>query len=418
MVKQAFMLFGLIGNTSGRNAKLAIIRDGAANEVFSKLLYMAYNQYITYGVKKLPEVGKLPDTLPNSEILLTNYRLFLEALDKLSTRQLTGNAAKFHLDSLFKCFSTEESKWYGKVLQKDLKIGVTEESINAAWPDFIPVFKCQKAEMLEGKYPKRSIIDPKLDGIRIEAFREGNSAILRTSNGNPLHGYDNIIEDLKKCPEGFVYGGELITKDFNGTIRNFMKKNVSKDGILNLFNAMPLEDFNEGFTPMTELERRHFLYREIDPNLESIGVIKHFGIFGDSPNDIEAIEKMYEHYLNLGFEGLMLKDADAPGECKRGRYWQKIKPEEPIDLVVVDVEPGKEGTDREGKLGALVVDLDGNRVNVGGGYNKQQLGDFWDRRQELIGTTIEIRYQPPFTHNQDGGKSLRFPRFKRLRLDK
>jgi DNA ligase 1 len=117
-----------------------------------------------------------------------------------------------------------------------------------------------------------------------------------------------------------------------------------------------------------------------------------------------------------GYEGVMIKDVDAPYECKRTHAWLKAKPFIEVTLSVTAVE---EGTGRnEGRLGALVCsgEDDGKdiRVNVGSGFTDDNRSTFWASRDDLIGQLVEVRADA-VTQNQDGTYSLRFPRFKTFR---
>jgi DNA ligase-1 len=117
-----------------------------------------------------------------------------------------------------------------------------------------------------------------------------------------------------------------------------------------------------------------------------------------------------------GYEGIMIKDIDAPYECKRSVAWLKLKPFIEVSLSVVAVE---EGTGKNvGKLGALVCEGvdDGKaiRVNVGSGFSDANRDDYWDSRSRLLGHVVEVRADA-VTQNQDGTYSLRFPRFKGFR---
>ena len=112
----------------------------------------------------------------------------------------------------------------------------------------------------------------------------------------------------------------------------------------------------------------------------------------------------------------MIKDVDAPYECKRTHAWLKAKPFIEVTLSVTDVE---EGTGRnEGRLGALVCagQDDGKdiRVNVGSGFTDDNRSTFWTDRDALLGQLVEVRADA-VTQNQDGTYSLRFPRFKTFR---
>jgi DNA ligase-1 len=118
-----------------------------------------------------------------------------------------------------------------------------------------------------------------------------------------------------------------------------------------------------------------------------------------------------------GYEGVMIKDIDAPYECKRTHAWLKAKPFIEITLTVVDVE---EGTGRnEGRLGAVIVEGEDDgynyRLNCGSGFTDAQRDEYWTERASLIGQLIEIRADAR-TQSQDSETySLRFPRFKTFR---
>ena len=117
-----------------------------------------------------------------------------------------------------------------------------------------------------------------------------------------------------------------------------------------------------------------------------------------------------------GYEGIMIKDIDAPYQCKRSHAWLKMKPFIEVTLKVVNIE---EGTGRNaGKLGALVChgvdDGKESEVNVGSGLTDAMRDDIW-KTSDIIGDLVEVRADA-ITKNQDSETySLRFPRFKGFR---
>ena len=72
----------------------------------------------------------------------------------------------------------------------------------------------------------------------------------------------------------------------------------------------------------------------------------------DTPEGEARFKEINAAAVAGGYEGVMIKDVDAPYNCKRSHAWLKAKPFIEVTLEVVDVE---EGTGRnEGRLGAIV----------------------------------------------------------------
>jgi DNA ligase-1 len=122
--------------------------------------------------------------------------------------------------------------------------------------------------------------------------------------------------------------------------------------------------------------------------------------------------------LAAGYEGIMIKDPDAPYETKRTSAWLKIKPVITVDLVIIGME---EGTGKyAGMLGALVCEGEDAgkkiRTNVGSGITDEQRKEMWEKREELIGEIVEIKADTiTKDRTDDEFFSLRFPRFERFR---
>jgi DNA ligase-1 len=134
---------------------------------------------------------------------------------------------------------------------------------------------------------------------------------------------------------------------------------------------------------------------------------------------ITTLQEYFEEALKLGYEGIMIKNMEAPYQTKRTDAWMKLKPTSTFDLVVVGLE---EGTGKnEGRLGALVCEGEDDgkliRVNVGSGLTDEQRQQIWEDKETTIDMVVEVMADV-VTQNQDGSYSLRFPRFVRFRFDK
>ncbi len=421
---QAFALLEEIGSTSSRLRKEVLLMEGADNEVFKRMLYETYNNFRVFNVKKVGPITPTRKEIANDPQSQKVWDLFMSTLDDLADRKVTGNAALTVLMDLFASCTPTESKWYMKVLQKDMKIGITDKTINKVYKGMIPTFSAMLAEPFKKspKLPKRFCMDPKLDGYRCLAFNNEDEVVLLTRNGNLLLGYLGIEEDVAKLPKGYVYDGEILGKEgsFNSIQKSAFTKTVGKEGVLNIFDSLSIEDFYAGGGKVPYCDRLAFLdtlHDQIAGNLHNLTLVLHSKEYSNDEAGEHALTEYHHLFTGQGYEGTMVKDLDAPYQCRRTKGIMKVKDMDNIDLVVVAVEEGEAGTDREGMLGALVVEYEGNTVNVGSGYSREQCRDFWDRKAELINKTIEIQYQES-TVNKKGQKSLRFPVFVKFRDDK
>ena len=182
-----------------------------------------------------------------------------------------------------------------------------------------------------------------------------------------------------------------------------------------------LEDFKKGVWDKSQTVRTQMLkawYEQHKTNLNVVTVLDHEIVNLDTPEGQKTYTDVNKRAVQGGYEGIMIKDVNAPYECKRSHAWLKLKPFIEVSLEVKDVE---EGTGRnKGKLGALVCEgIDDGRnikVNVGSGLSDGDRDTFWLHRSRLPGNIVEVRADA-ITKNQDSDEtySLRFPRFMRFR---
>lgn len=418
MLESAFDILGELENVSSRNEKEELLRMSEDNEILKTLLYRAFNPFMKFYVVKYGEVN------PSGEgVSMERYEKFLELTEHLSNRVFTGHEALSIVQHFFNECSELEWKWYDRVLKKDMKIGVTEKTVNKVWKNHIPVFECMLAKPWEKvkKKPNTVYVEPKLDGYRALSFVYNDGTVeIYTRNGKLIEGFAELEEELALLPKGYVYDAEITGKEnaFNDMQKSvFNKSNKNKQGILNVFDIIPIKEFEAGKSKAKMPERIEQLENIIREHHSKHGVknIVKVEISGPMKPDDPKVDELYQHYLNEGYEGIMVKDSQAIYECKRTNSWAKIKPTDTFDLEIVGYEEG-EGKN-EGKLGAFIVEYNGHKVNVGSGYSDAMREDFWARRNELIGAIIEVEAQE-VTTNQKGGESLRFPIFKQIRVDK
>jgi DNA ligase-1 len=413
---------------------------GSTNaQIFLGLTKACYNPYVTFGVRKVPDTAGIIDAEnPWSE--------FNTLLTMLSQRDLSGNAALDAINEISERFdSIEWNTFCAPVIRRDLRAGISDKTINKICKKTeyeIPIFGCQLATNSEGRPEMKGTkrLEPKLDGVRvllmvIPSASEGVTTICFSRNGKVFDNFGHIEEQISNnfvkiarghqnaLINGFVLDGEVIGNTFQELMRQARRKTdvQADDSVFNIFDIIPLSDFREGHWNAQLRKRIAILehIRHVVDTMPNVELLPHIMVDLDTAAGKDQLERYAKDQVNAGFEGIMIKELEAPYICKRSTDWMKWKPTLTVDLEVVGVE---EGTGRNlGRLGALVchgVD-DGKEitVNVGSGFSDADRDDYWTNRNLVIGRTAEVLCDV-ITQNQDGTYSLRFPRFVRFRDDK
>lgn len=420
-----------LASDNSRLYKETVIDDAAVegNAEFFEGCRLALDSMITFGVKKIPERSG-PDGKG------VDWSTFTLAVTDFINREITGNAARDMIAEMMKNSTNAQwNDWYRRILIKDLRCGVSEKTINNVvgkqYSNYaIPVFSCQLAHDASNddrKLTGKKMIECKLDGVRVITIVYPDGRVDQFSrNGKELLNFQKIkdqiaivVKESFKAP--MVLDGEVMSSSFQDLMKQIHRKENAKadDAILNLFDIIPLENFETGRYDLEQKKRTDHLRQWYEANasrLSNVNVLQN-AIVDLNTDEGNKLFKMYnKSAIENGYEGIMLKDPSAPYECKRTNNWLKIKPFIEVSLEVIDVE---EGTGKNvGRLGAFVCSGmdDGKRitVNVGSGFSDDNRIEFYRDRNLVVGKIVEVRADA-VTQNQDGSYSLRFPRFKCFR---
>ena len=410
---------------------------GEGLDEFFEGVTMALDPLVTFGVKQVPE--KAENEVLSAQGL--SWENFKELADKLIARELTGHAARDAIILQMNVATAEQwNGFYRRILIKDLRCGVSEKTVNKVAKRFnmkgetkymIPVFACSLAHDSanhEKKMVGKKQIEVKLDGVRVLAVCKGGKVELFSRNGKQFHNFPHIIEEIesvlavKPAPYDCVLDGEVMSKDFQDLMKQVHRKDgkAATDSVLHLFDFIPLADFLKGSWDKPQTYRSNLVKYWV---LENQDLLEHVTACEWEEVDLSTDEgnrrfvELNKTAVDGGYEGVMIKDVDAPYECKRTHGWLKAKPFIEITLKVVDVE---EGTGRnEGRLGAVIVEGEDDgynyRLNCGSGFTDSQRDEYWTERSSLIGQLIEIRADARTKSQDSDTYSLRFPRFKTFR---
>jgi DNA ligase-1 len=217
-----------------------------------------------------------------------------------------------------------------------------------------------------------------------------------------------------------VLDGEIVGESFQKLMRQAHRKSDAETTgmVYHVFDMIPLEDFERGYWNAQQHKRLALLdkARERLTKDDPVQIMPGLEVDLDTAEGHDVLRRFAEASVAEGYEGIMIKELDAPYECKRSSFWMKWKPTITVDLNIKGFE---QGTGRNlGRLGAIICEGEDNgrriMVNVGSGLSDSDRDQYWAARDDLLGRVIEVQADA-VTQNQDGSYSLRFPRFVRFR---
>ncbi|HIE78567.1 MAG TPA: hypothetical protein EYP92_07115 [Candidatus Thioglobus sp.] len=441
-MKSVIEILNELESDNSRLFKINVLEQNLDNKLFERVLKATLDPYTQYYIRKIPEYpiyeSKSKQTLDWG----------LDALVELSSRNVTGNAAKEHLIDILINLSEGDSEVIKRIIGKDLKCGVSTSTVNKVYgKGFIEKYPCMLASSYNEKnfkhikYP--AIVQLKSDGMRANIIMNPNGDVgVRSRNGKDieLHGlFDEFVrgifykkptlESLDQFRGGVIdgelvvlgaYDGEILDrKTGNGILNKAVKGTITKEDSkrvrLIAWDLIPLEDFKALRSDIPYFDRLDVLrtrMSEVSNTFEEQLIVIQPTTFVDN---FEQANELFNEALSLGEEGVIIKNGDSPWEDKRSKHQVKMKAELEADLLVV---AWNEGSGRiEGKMGSVTcVDANGNlEVNVGSGFNDE------DREmvaEDIVGKIITVKYNEIIQDKRKGKKSLFLPIFEEIRLDK
>jgi len=425
-------IFEQLAKTSSRLEKEAILTANKDNDVLKQACFLALDPFTNFYIRKIPKYKT--DIGPYH-----NLQHALDRLLALSTRQKTGNAAIEYLTEILQSLDHDDAKVIERVIEKDLRCGVSEATINKIWPNLVPTYPCMLASGYEDKLVSKitwpANVQLKLDGMRFNAIVKNGSVEFRSRNGKLLNLLGQLEQEFLAIAgnDEVVFDGELNIMD-NDTMQ-FMSRQVgngilskAQKGTLTLGDAalihatvwdwIPYEDFLKGECSMPYRMRLNSLFSSMDDaafDKDEFRVGKVHKVWNKDVQNIEEAQSMFEELLSEGQEGIILKDLNSKWEDKRSKHQIKFKGELECDLMCVD---WVEGTGKNaGRLGALVLESACGKikVNVGTGFTDHHRNTIG---RDVIGKVVAIKYNGKIVDQRTGVWSLFLPVFIEVRNDK
>jgi len=398
------------------------------------LIWHALNPYLTYGVRK----WETPTNYhPHGH---TGVGHFLDLLQALSSRSLTGNDASAAVTKVLSLYPKEVADLLELVIEKDLRAGFSEDTYNKVWAGkddlygTIPTFevmladKCEEPEEFLERLTFPAQADWKYDGQRtICIVRAGQPVEYRARSGKPMDHlvgtYDADLENIRyNLGYDFVMDGESFASDFTETINAKKEGNqAAKDALrLRAFFLMPLTDWMNQSTKITMRENRtHLAYLIKHANCKRIEIsagreVKDYADMVAYCNEVIDVHKQ---------EGLIVKNWEATYQWDRTIDWCKVKRFYDVDARVVAWYKGRKKSRLENTCGGITVegrDEQGKpfRTNVGSGFSDDQRKHIAENFDALYdGSTAVITFQEMSLAKGSTIYALRFPTIKQLLRD-
>lgn len=136
-IKEVIQIFKQLQDTSGKNAKEAIIRKYKDNELFKQCLVFLLDDNITTGIAKK---SLTKDIRCNGYTILYDWTELMQYLQENNT----GRDIDILTVQSFLMTQNEEDKWfYEGMITKSLKLGCDKKTVNKVIPELIPHWDVQ-----------------------------------------------------------------------------------------------------------------------------------------------------------------------------------------------------------------------------------------------------------------------------------
>lgn len=383
-------LINTIASTNSRREKEKLLA-----KVEKNILLYAYHPDKRYYLTSTPSAK----TVLRGETLQSLSRYTWRVLDVLSSGKYRGQKALTIYNNYMATLTPMSGELFNRILDKDLKCGVSVKTINNLYPGLVPVESCMLCtdiDMHKVAFPCYSSI--KIDGDRA-VFTPDKGFASRT--GKKITGLEHLEQALQG--RGHIVDGELRDNTLScsrssGLIRSNLphKPNVHYFVFdVDIRSALPLNK---------RLDTLRTLYT-LHPHIH---VVPHILC-----HDSAHVELAYKAAIKVGHEGTVVKTYDHIYQFKRSADWMRLVPVSSADVEVVDITHGKRGSKYEGKCGALVVVFHGEEQKVGSGLSDNERELYANDHSLIVGEVIEVEYKGLTDHGK-----MRQPRYKRIRTDK
>lgn len=240
------------------------------------------------------------------------------------------------------------------------------------------------------KYP--AIGQPKLDGVRCLAQRDGDIISLKSRKGKEFPHLNHIRKTLETLlPKDFALDGELYSTEIPfEEITGIVRKEKLKDGDdqkmllikYNVYDCIFIKQSEIGFSL-----RYEYLKTFCNTVNSCITLVKN-----EILNDENDVKTYHDKFVAEGYEGLMIRNMNGVyGVGKRSKHLQKHKNFKTEEYKIVGYEEAS-GND----IGTIIFVCEtesGDRFNARPKGSREQRKEWFNKGDKLIGKMLTVRFQ-------------------------
>ena len=400
----------VIQQTSGKNAKRAVLEAHKDNELLQQYLKAVYDPRINYYITKLPK------PLPNITGVVRDFGPddVEDMTEEIASRQFTGKQAKALIAAKLAVLDEQGKALLGYLIGRDIKAGIAENSILSVWPGLFYVPPYQRCASMDADLKERFGMMPhfyvqtKSDGQFCYAINRKSlglafdtvlpQAMSRAGSLYPQWLANHITYGV---PEGYVAMGELLVEKHTGEMYKTLDRKTG-NGILNsilsgdgskfdlrlmrvkfvAWDLVTEEEFDAGKSDRDYELRWHDLCTKTSLERIPSWVV----------SSLKAANKIHQEHVARGEEGTVWKNPKMKWrDCSSGdKDMMKAK-------LVFEAEFRIKGCyEGEGKAAGMLggVELatedDLIQFNCGSGFSDDQRAYLWCIRDSLPGKIMTV----------------------------
>lgn len=458
-----------LNENNSSNYKLDVLKKYQDNTLLKRVLKMTYDKVsYDYGIgrKTLDKVNSMTMVWDyNKQLTLEECLDILE--NDFATRKVTGNNAIDSLYSMFIQSNMDNIDIVSKVILRDLRINLGTKQIKKVFKDLIDKPAYMRCDVLTKKTAKNisypAILEKKSDGTYRE-FAVSDGEVNTRSRSGESYDYPVLNQYLSKLPDN-IYPGELTVRASENTMKTIYEKlDVAKrkgedteelesiiekyndsvkneyeyilprsigNGLINSdeppHNDIVLELWDcisfEEYTNAKRKIKNKMNYKERWNNLvnalqlisyKDIRLIENVEV--NSHEDVMLQNKIW---MEIGYEGSILKDWSGVFEDTTSKKQLKIKLKISVEMRILGFQDGTPGTKREGKVGSVIFGNDEGTIKGRcSGFTDDDLEEFTKNKEYYLNKIAEVEFNDLSRASGNSYYALSHPRFIEVRYDK